>query len=144
MIAEDILREKAKTYLVCYQDQCPLHSHCLRWQAAQYVPDRLFSVRCVNPKYQGCATEACPAYRSDQPQRIPVGMVKFYDAMPGKMVRAIKGQLIERFSRVVYYQYRRGERDITPAIEQEIARICQECGWTAAPQYDGYTEKLIW
>ena len=144
MIDKKILEEKAQKYIVCFDVQCPQHEHCLRWQAGQYVPESYFSVYCVNPNHVRKDGGECIAYRDDRPQRVPVGMVHFYEAMPGAMERAIKSRLIERFSRVIYYRYRRGDMTITPDVEQEIERICRECGWTDPLQFDGYAEKLIW
>jgi hypothetical protein len=144
MIDENILREKAKKYLVCFHATCPRREHCLRWIASHYVPERLFSVICINPNHVGDVTDSCIAYRDDQPQRVPVGMVHFYEAMPGAMERAIKSRLIEYYSRVIYYRYRRGELLITPDVEQVIERVCRECGWTAPLVFDGYSEELLW
>jgi hypothetical protein len=50
MIDENILREKAKNYTVCFNGECPLHDHCLRWQAGHYLPERLYSA--VEPPQQ--------------------------------------------------------------------------------------------
>ena len=144
MIDENILREKAKYYTVCFNGECPLHDHCLRWQAGHYLPEHLYSVYCFNPNHPGAATDNCPGFRTDQLQRIPRGMVHFYEAMPGKMERAIKARLIERYSRVMYYRYRRGEYPITPDVEQTILHVCRDCGWTADPVYDSYDDELVW
>jgi len=144
MIDQKVLEEKAQKYIVCFDGRCPLHEHCLRWQVGQYVPASYFSVSCVNPNHVRADRGECIAYRDDRPLRVPVGMVHFYEAMPGAMERAIKGRLIERFSRVIYYRYRRGELTITPDVEQEIERTCRECGWTEPLRFDGYADKLIW
>ena len=95
MIDKKILEEKAQKYIVCFDVQCPQHEHCLRWQAGQYVPESYFSVYCVNPNHVWKDGGECIAYRDDRPQRVPVGMVHFYEAMPGAMERAIKSRLIE-------------------------------------------------
>lgn len=80
----------------------------------------------------------------DQPQHVAVGMVHFYEAMPGAMEHEIKKRLFEIFTRVGYYHIRRGERVITPDVEHEIERVCRECGWTGPLQFDGYSDELIW
>ena len=144
MIDKNILREKARKYTVCFNGNCPLHEHCLRWQAGLYTPDHLYSISCFNPNHPGACTDTCPGFRSDQPQRIPRGMVHFYEAMPGRMEVAIKSHLITHFSRVMYYRYRRGEYPITPEIEQVILDTCRECGWTAPLVFDSYSEELVW
>ena len=38
-IAKELLIEKAKEgYTVCYVDECPLRTQCLRWQVGPHVP----------------------------------------------------------------------------------------------------------
>jgi len=46
---------------------------------------------------------------------------------------SIKSRLIGRYARRQYYEYRNGVRLITPQMQQDIARICQEAGWTQPP-----------
>lgn len=123
MIDENILKDKAKNYTVCFNNECPLHEHCLRWQVGRYVPERLYTINCFNPNHPGAGSDTCPGYRSDKTQRIPRGMTHFYEAMTRHMEIAIKSQLINHFSRVTYYRYRRGEYPITPKIEQKITEV---------------------
>lgn len=144
MTDEKILQEKARSYAVCFNGECPLHEHCLRWQAGCYVPEHPYSIRCFNPRYEQAGTEHCPGYRSDQPQRVPYGMTRMYDDMPRVLEVTIKKRLIDAFSRVMYYRYRRGERPITPDIAQKISSVCRECGWTAPVVFDRYRDELVW
>ena len=144
MIDAKILREKAQGYIVCFHKECPLHEHCLHWQAGCYVPERMFSVNCFNPRHSHAGSNSCPGYRSDQPQRIARGMVGFYSEMPRAKEVAIKKRLIEYYTRVNYYRYRRGEYPITTTVEQKITEVCRECGWTAPLVFDSYSEELVW
>ncbi|MBR0274989.1 MAG: hypothetical protein IJQ76_02110, partial [Prevotella sp.] len=105
MIDENILKDKARNYTVCFNNECPLHEHCLRWQVGRYVPERLYTISCFNPNHPGAGSDTCPGYRSDQPQRIARGMVGFYSEMPRAKEVAIKKRLIEYYTRVNYYRY---------------------------------------
>lgn len=144
MIDENILKDKARNYTVCFNNECPLHEHCLRWQVGRYVPERLYTVNCFNPNHHGAGSDTCPGYRSDRTQRIPRGMTHFYEAMTGHMEVAIRSQLVNDFSRVMYYRYRRGDLPITPKIEQKITEVCRECGWNAPLTFDTYSDELVW
>ena len=69
-IAKELLIEKAKEgYTVCYVDECPLRTQCLRWQVGPHVPNSHSTYRCVNPRFKGVATADCPMYRNDQKVR---------------------------------------------------------------------------
>ena len=40
MMKTELLMKKANEgYIVCHEQQCPLHEHCLRWHVGQHVPD---------------------------------------------------------------------------------------------------------
>ena len=129
MIDEKILKEKAGKYLVCFNEQCSKHEHCLRWMVGQYVPYEQLSITCVNPKVTKKGDDECPAFRDSQPQNVAKGMVHFYDEMPRKLEVAIKNDLIARYTRVGYYNMRKAERPITTDVEKEIEKICQNHGW---------------
>ena len=64
-IAKELLIEKAKEgYTVCYVDECPLRTQCLRWQVGPHVPNTHSTYSCVNPHFEGVATAECPMYRN--------------------------------------------------------------------------------
>ena len=144
MIDEMTLREHAKGYDLCFCGHCPRHEHCLRWQVGQYVSPSRQTVTCVNPLAEHVATDQCPAYRDDMPQRVAKGMVYFYDEMPRKLEVVIKAALIARFTRVGYYNMRKGLKPITADKEQVIENVCRAYGWTQPLQFDKYVNEIIW
>ena len=144
MIDENILKEKAAKYLLCFKDNCPHHVHCLHWQVAQHVSEELPIVTCINPRFSQVATNECPYYRDDTPQRVAKGMIHFYEAIPRKLETAIKADLIARFTRVGYYKMRNGLRPITPDIEQIISDVCRSHGWKEELKFDERGEEVIW
>ena len=69
-ISKALLIKKAKEgYTVCYIEECPLRTQCLRWLAGPYVPHDHSTYRCVNPHFEGVASAECPLYRNDQKVR---------------------------------------------------------------------------
>ncbi len=144
MTEENILREKAAKYQLCFNDNCPRHVHCLHWQVGQHVSEELPIVTCINPRFSQVATNECPYYRDDMPQRVAKGMIHFYETMPRKLEVAIKSDLIARFTRVGYYKMRNGLRPITPDIEQIITNICHSHGWKEELKFDEWVEDVIW
>jgi len=85
------LIEKAKEgYTVCYQDQCPLRTQCLRWLVGQHMPNTASTCRCVNPHFEGVATDNCSMYRSDQKVRFAKGMLHIFTGdMPKRVEPAV-------------------------------------------------------
>ena len=144
MIDEKMLKEKAEKYLVCFNEQCPKHEHCLRWMVGQYVPEQQMAITCVNPNMTKNSAKECPAYRDEKPQPIAKGMIHFYDEMPRKMEVAIKTDLIAHYTRVGYYDMRKAARPITADIEKDIEQVCRSHGWSDKLQFDERVDEVIW
>jgi hypothetical protein len=83
-------------------------------------------------------------YRENQTASYARGMMHFYDEMTSRQERAIRRRLINAYSRKPYYEYRNGDRPISPEMQQNIARICREEGYTAEPHYDSWEEDFLW
>lgn len=141
---EEIFRERAPHYLVCHIERCPLRDHCLRWLVGRYADSRPLAVNSVNPLHPQVATQECPLYRENRIEVHAKGMVHFYDDMPKRKEANIRDRLIGMYNRRKYYEYRNGVRLITPEMQQDILRVCQESGWTAPPRYDGSEEDYVW
>lgn len=144
MTDENILKEKATKYLLCFNDNCPPHVHCLHWQVAQYVLEELSIVTSINPRFKQEVTKECAYYRDDTPQRVAKSMIHFYVTIPRKLETAIKIELIARFFHVGYYMMRKGLRPITPDIEQIITDICRSHRWKQDLIFDERGEEVVW
>lgn len=144
MTDENILKEKATKYLLCFNDNCPRHVHCLHWQVALYVSEELPIVTFVNPRFKQVVTNECSYYRDDTPQRVAKGMIHFYDTIPRKLETAIKADFITRFTRVGYYKMRNGLRPITTDIEEIITNVCRSHGWKEELKFDEQGGQVIW
>ena len=141
---EEIFREKAGNYQVCYSTTCPQREHCLHSILSSYTPeDRIYihSVNLNNPKMQ---RSDCPMFRKDEPVRMPTGLAAIYYNMPGRIERAIKNHLINVYSRKRYYEYHNGIRPMTPDVEQYIRQVIKNAGWIEEPTFNGYVEEFLW
>lgn len=141
---EKILREKAKTYMVCFHDECPLHERCLRWEVGRYASTELRVSKCVSPRYEKAGTEQCDLYRSNEPVRMPVGMKHFYYDMPAHTASDIRRSLIAHNCRATYYKYHSGYRPITPEYQHLIESVCRRHGWNGPFNYDGEVIDYVW
>lgn len=141
---EDIFREKASSYLVCFINECPLRSHCLRYEVGQYASSLPMAQQSVNPRHPKMGTKDCPMFREHQRVLMKKGFTRFYYDMPGRVEHAIRGYLIAAFGRKIYFEMRKGERLISPEQQRVIANACRECGWTGDLVYDGEQEEYDW
>ena len=142
---EQLFAEKAKTYVCCFNAQCPQREQCLRWEVGQYAASADRVATCVSPVYEHAADGHCDLFASNLPVTMPVGMKQhFYRQMPGLTERAIKRDLIDATCRATYYKYHSGHRPITPAVQQLIEDTCRRHGWKGPFRYDGETTDYVW
>ena len=141
---EKQIREKARTYVACFSDQCPLREHCLHALVRPYTPQDPYVATTINMANPAMQTKKCPMYRSDQPVRMVCGIAPMYHDMPGWLERTIKNWLIHRYSRKRYYEYHNGTRPLPPAEETHIRQLLKGQGWNDEPKFAGYVEEIQW
>lgn len=146
MKEQEIFKEKAVSgYTVCFAAQCPLKERCLRWKVGQQMPDTKSSYHCVNPHYQDVATAHCPLYRQSEKVQFAQGMMHIFNAdMPRRVEPYVRSHFIASHCKTYYYEYRNGERLISPAIQEEIRELFREAGWNQEVHFDGYVEDYEW
>ena len=146
MKEQEIFKEKAVSgYTVCFAAQCPLKDRCLRWKVGQQMPDTKSSYHCVNPNYQDVATDHCPLYRQSEKVQFAQGMMHIFNAdMPRRVEPYVRSNLIASHCKTYYYEYRNGERLISPAIQEEIRDLFREAGWNQEVHFDSYVEDYEW
>ena len=146
MNEKEIFKEKAVSgYTVCFAAQCPLKDRCLRWKVGQQMPDTKSSYHCVNPHYQDVATEHCPLFRQSEKVQFAQGMMHIFNAdMPRRVEPYVRSHFIASHCKTYYYEYRNGERLISPAIQEEIRDLFREAGWNQEVHFDSYVEDYEW
>ena len=112
----DIFKQKALGgYLMCFMNHCPLREQCLHWQVGQHMPQNPPTCICVNPHGEQVATENCKLFRTTQKQRMAKGMEGiFNDDMPKRLEPAIRNELIMRYNRTYFFEYRNGAGNPRP------------------------------
>ena len=146
MKEQEIFKEKAVSgYTVCFAAQCPLKERCLRWKVGQQMPDTQSFYHCVNPHYQDVATAHCPLFRQSEKVQFAQGMMHIFNAdMPRRVEPYVRSHLISSHCKTYYYEYRNGERLISPAIQEEIRDLFREAGWNQEVHFDSYVEDFEW
>ena len=141
---EEVFREKADHYLVCFIDNCPLREQCLRWLVGQYADTTLLAYNAINPRNPKIGGEQCEMFRKNQLVMMKRGMTRLYLDMPGRVEYQIRRLLIQKWGRRQYFEARRGDRLITPAMQDDVLRACRNHGWTGPIVYDGEEEYWLW
>ena len=142
---EEVFKEKAdKGYGICHSQTCEQRGHCLHALLCSYVPQDRYYTTCVNLNNPLMQTAHCPAYLSDQPVRMPLGISNIYYDMPARIASPLKQHLIAYFNRKRYYEYHFGRRPVSPVHEQYIRQVALRYGWQHPIEFNGYVEDYLW
>ena len=141
---EKAFREKAGHYLVCFCDGCILHQQCLRWLVGQYANPQPLAFNAINPRNPNIGGEHCEMFRKNQRVVMKRGLTSLYLDMPGRMEYLIRHLLISWWGRKKYFEARKGERLITPEMQEDVVDACRQHGWTGPIVYDGEEESWWW
>ena len=146
IVDEALLSEKAaEGYVVWYKADCSHCEECLHYLVGQHGQTLSRVVKAVNQQNTDIQAGHCPMYKYAGKQRMARGMTHLLTSdMPGRVEKDIRHQLFMYFGRTNYYEYRKGERLISPEQQQEIANIFQACGWNEPPQFDAFVEDYAW
>jgi hypothetical protein len=144
MTEKEIFSHKAPNYLLCFINECPRRATCLRWLVGQELQSNDYNILSVNPMHPEVKANKCALYREKKHVRYAKGMMHFYDEMTRSQEVGIKHRLIVHYGRRQYYEYRRGERLISPEMQAFIGQVCKEHGYTKEPHYDGWQDDYAW
>ena len=144
MTEKEIFSHKAPNYLLCFINECPRRASCLRWLVGQELQSNDYNILSVNPMHPEVKANKCALYREKKHVRYAKGMMHFYDEMTRSQEVGIKHRLIVHYGRRQYYEYRRGERLISPEMQAFIGQVCKEHGYTKELRYDGWQDDYAW
>ena len=139
---QEAFRKKVNHYNVCMIDHCPLHDQCLRWLVGQYVGSNVPMCTSMNPRYPNMGTEQCEFFRKNQRIVMKRGLKQLYHEMPGYMEKGVRWQLISMWGRKKYYEVRKGDRLMTPDMQDDVVFACRQHGWQGSIVFDG--EDVDW
>ena len=144
MTEKEVFSHKAPNYLLCFINECPRRASCLRWLVGQELQSNDYNILSVNPMHPEVKANKCALYREKKHVRYAKGMMHFYNEMTRSQEIGIKHRLIVHYGRRQYYEYRRGERLISPEMQAFIGQVCKEHGYTKEPHYDGWQDDYAW
>ena len=144
MTEKEVFSHKAPNYLLCFINECPRRATCLRWLVGQELQSNDYNILSVNPMHPEVKANKCALYREKKHVRYAKGMMHFYNEMTRSQEVGIKHRLIVHYGRRQYYEYRRGERLISPEMQAFIGQVCKEHGYTKEPHYDGWQDDYAW
>ena len=141
---EQIFKEKAKTYVLCFSHTCPMREHCLHQLLNQYASKTDYVKNCVNLNNPNMQQEGCPFFASDESVVLQVGISPIYYDMPYRIEKPLKSHLISLFTRKRYYDYHTGRLPMPPKVERIVRKAALAYGWTTPLEFDHSVETFLW
>lgn len=128
-------------WALCFNQSCPLHEHCLRYQAGVLAPPDLTVTRCVTPRV--LTGERCKVYASMEPVKIARGFSTIYQNVLKRDYTSLRKFMTSLLSgKRYYYEYKRGERPLSPEQQSDIRQLFGSFGYKDSVRFDSYEETL--
>lgn len=109
-------------WALCFQDDCPMASTCLRFAAGEQIPEQLTQHMAVMKGARNGTT--CSMYREMKLVTIAYGMTNLFNGLPREVAIGMRNKVMNLFgSRAHYYRYRAGKYPIAPDIQEKINQI---------------------
>ncbi|MBQ3632142.1 MAG: hypothetical protein II949_13040 [Prevotella sp.] len=129
-------------WALCFNNECPLRSECLRHQAGTLIPDTMTIAVSVTEK--ALADGQCQHFAPAETATFARGFTHLYDHVRQADYTALrKAMTAYLHGKRIYYEYKRGERLLSPAEQQWIARLFARYGYEDAPVFDGYEQHYV-
>lgn len=122
-------------WALCFNAECPLCQSCLRRQAGQLAPQELTVTRCITPS--ALAKGTCPHFASSEPIQYARGFSTIYDRVLKSDYTPLRKQMTLMLSgKRYYYEYKRGERRLSPEQQEAIRELFTSRGYADSVRFD--------
>ncbi len=128
-------------YVLCTNSLCPYQGNCLRFQAARYAPENVETAICVLPRVLNEKENKCRWLDKMQVVVMAAGFEHLYDRVMKKDYTPLrKGITAYLHGTKSYYQYKRGEKPLSPEQQQWINNYISSFGYDWEVIFDHYYE----
>ena len=131
-------------YIHCLNPNCSRSEDCLRHLTALHIPKEIPTITALSPASYPEDTKRCPYFRSIEKKTYAWGISVLFDDIPYKKALLLRSMVHTLYPKTTYYRILHQERPLSPAEQQDIARIFRQNGITTPPVFDNYTEEYDW
>lgn len=126
----------------CVQDNCPKATQCARHILYQNNTQDKPSIMVLNPLLTPFNTDGCAHFREYKTVRYARGFRNIYNAIPVRLAKKFWTTLPSITSESMYYRMKRGERLLSPSLQQEILDAARRLGVPPSVGFDAYCDVL--
>lgn len=126
-------------WALCFNNECSLAETCLRRKAAQLAPETLTVTRQVTP--HAVKDGQCCHYASSEKVTFARGFQHLYDKVLKAHYTSLRESMTDMLSgKRIYYEYKRGERRLSPAQQEAIRDLFASKGYADSVVFDAFEE----
>ena len=131
-----------RNWAVCFNGECPLKSECMRFQAAETMPDSVMTWRTIMPA--AWKKGNCIAFVRKRVERKAYGLKHFLDHVEQKDYHWLREKTMDYLGgRTSYYRYNRGQKLLSEAQQQYLLQMMKRAGYEGKGEFENYCEVLV-
>lgn len=130
-------------YVMCFNNNCPMRENCLRFLAGSHVPEEIEAVRCVT--FSTLKDGQCRWLDAKKKAVNAIGFSRLFQNVLKKDFTPMREAITKYLhGPKAYYEYKRGERQLTPQQQQWIKNLVKSYGYDWEVPFDGKVETFVY
>lgn len=129
-------------FCLCIQSECPKADQCARHILYRDNTQDMPHITILNPNLNPISEDGCPNFHAYQISRYAYGFRNIYNAIPVRHAKLFWTTIPGITSESMYYRMKRGEKLISPTLQQRILAAAHKLGVPESVDFDGYCEVL--
>ena len=124
---------------VCINEKCRRRKNCLRYMAAQVIPENVQSAKCLMPHV--LKSVPCEFYVEPKVLHFAQGFGDLFGKVTVADSPLLRRKIMRYLgSRSAFYRFKNGERLLTPTQQKWISDLFRQHGYTHKIQYTKYID----
>ena len=129
-------------YVLCTNNDCPLKGDCMRFLAGKNAPEDLEIATCIMPKM--LKDGSCRWFDKITIEVRAAGFSHLFDKVMKKDYTVMRKTITNYLHGArIYYEYKRGERSLSPEEQQWIQNYVKSMGYDWEVEFDKYYENYV-
>lgn len=131
-----------KSYIFCFQSDCPKSKDCVCFFAGQHLDDRKI---CTTVLPEARKDGSCEYYKKTRTINGAWGFDKLFADVKAKDAPTLRKKIKDYLGgNGTYYQFHHGIRLLSPEQQQWIISLFKHYGYTGKLKFDDYRDVIDW
>lgn len=134
--------EVPANWALCFNGECKLRSHCLRYLAGEALPDDELAAFVVTPR-AGIDGD-CKMFRPIRKVAVATGFKSLFNRVRHEDHHSMVAELMKYLGgKTAYYRYYNGKYRLLPEQQEWIHQLFGRYGYTGMVEFDGFRDEYL-